>query len=625
MASVDDDSPHGQEPRTQSRPSGQIELTSPSRRSQHEELQGPRTQTKLDNEEQMKEKETLPLDSSAPTTDLDQQIPNSKLDLNEEAKDPKSPQKDSTSVWQDTWRLEFLAIFFSIACFIAICVLLKVYDQKTRPTLSYDISLNTIVSVLATACKSALVFSVGEAIGQLKWVWYQGVRTRPLLGMQLFDNASRGPLGSLKIIFSHCGKPLISFGAAIVVLMLAFDPFVQQVLSYPVRSAVLSPPAGIADAPQADNMTISTSTTALAGSTLLGIWSNGFDVQPTCSSGNCTWPTFPFGRGYNSSDESSYTNGTCEVLFPRGFGSKTSIGLTATEGVGYLLVEIPYLMAWKLYDSSTGSPGQTSTYANVTNPIVALQSPRRGVFVKNATECSLTTCLRYYDILVHDGNAVINITKIDYGKSAFPEDNENGTYSWTPETSQNSDFTGSTFMEYFFVESFDSYIPNVAYGLWAYWNSSTAQASYGTNGDWFSWADDSPSIPVLLRFQNVTFETIMSNVADSWTKLALQNSDHSVNGTAYSIEVFVNVKWLWLIFPGLMVLLCVINLSATVLISKRVRAPVWKSSALAYLYHGLTDLDEEDTYQTIGGMENSAERAHVQLRASHQNGRLALE
>ena len=82
----------------------------------------------------------------------------------------------------DSWVLEIISMIFSTACFIAIVAILVAFNGKKRPNISYDLSLNTIISMLATACKSSLVFAVGEAIGQLKWVWFQD--RRELAAMQ---------------------------------------------------------------------------------------------------------------------------------------------------------------------------------------------------------------------------------------------------------------------------------------------------------------------------------------------------------------------------------------------------------------------------------------------------------
>ena len=44
-----------------------------------------------------------------------------------------------------------------------------------------------------------MVLSVAAAIGQSKWLWFQD-DSRILQDIELFDDASRGPLGSLRML-----------------------------------------------------------------------------------------------------------------------------------------------------------------------------------------------------------------------------------------------------------------------------------------------------------------------------------------------------------------------------------------------------------------------------------------
>ena len=132
-------------------------------------------------------------------------------------------KRPKRAILLDSWLLESIAVGFSAGCFIAIAVVLYVFDGKLRPEIGHDINLNTIVSILATGSKSALVFAVGEAIGQLKWLWFQDPTKgqSPLVSIQRFDAASRGPIGSLMILVHHRSCSLVSLGAAVIVLLLA--------------------------------------------------------------------------------------------------------------------------------------------------------------------------------------------------------------------------------------------------------------------------------------------------------------------------------------------------------------------------------------------------------------------
>lgn len=81
-----------------------------------------------------------------------------------------------SSITLDTWILEGASLGFSIACLVSIYGILIAYNGKQRPDFIYNISLNALISVLATACKSSLVFVVGAGLSQLKWLWFQNRR-----------------------------------------------------------------------------------------------------------------------------------------------------------------------------------------------------------------------------------------------------------------------------------------------------------------------------------------------------------------------------------------------------------------------------------------------------------------
>jgi hypothetical protein len=52
--------------------------------------------------------------------------------------------------------------------------------------------------------RGAIVLVTAEVVSQLKWTWFQK-RTRPLKDMVTFDEASRGPWGSIKILVQFKG------------------------------------------------------------------------------------------------------------------------------------------------------------------------------------------------------------------------------------------------------------------------------------------------------------------------------------------------------------------------------------------------------------------------------------
>lgn len=99
------------------------------------------------------------------------------------------------------WILEILSLLGSVLCLLAILILLGAFNNKPLPDWKF-ITLNGIISVLSDLAHAALVYPVTEAIGQLKWVWYwDAQRPRRVADFEVFNNASRGPFGSLGMLF----------------------------------------------------------------------------------------------------------------------------------------------------------------------------------------------------------------------------------------------------------------------------------------------------------------------------------------------------------------------------------------------------------------------------------------
>jgi hypothetical protein len=66
------------------------------------------------------------------------------------------------------------------------------------------------------------------------------------------------------------------------------------------------------------------------------------------------------------------------------------------------------------------------------------------------------------------------------------------------------------------------------------------------------------------RIANVSLGVVMSNVAASLTKLTLEKSNYTIYGSTTPVHVYVNMRWAWLILPGLLVLIGNIFLMSTV-------------------------------------------------------------
>jgi hypothetical protein len=139
------------------------------------------------------------------------------------------------------WLLEILSMFASLCCTLALAFLLfTVQDQPYVNWKSY-IGLNPTISTLTTVARGTLLLSASACLSQGKWLHL--VKRSKLQALEIFDQASRGPLGALKIVLksrTYLGLPTLA--AAITVLALAIGPFTQQVVQYDQGSVLTQSP-----------------------------------------------------------------------------------------------------------------------------------------------------------------------------------------------------------------------------------------------------------------------------------------------------------------------------------------------------------------------------------------------
>ena len=136
------------------------------------------------------------------------------------------------------WLLEIISWIFSAMCMTAVIgVLAYLQDDKlSNWTLEKrtGLTLNAYISVLSKMAGASLILPVSEALGQLKWSWFLQ-HSKQMWDFEIFDNASRGPWGSLLLLIRTKGKSLAALGAMITLGLMTLDPFFQQVVDFPDR------------------------------------------------------------------------------------------------------------------------------------------------------------------------------------------------------------------------------------------------------------------------------------------------------------------------------------------------------------------------------------------------------
>jgi hypothetical protein len=160
--------------------------------------------------------------------------------------------------------------------------------------------LLTLANALGKIASAALIVPTTEALGQLKWNWFH--KSKAMWDFEIFDKASRGPWGAAMLLFRTKGRSLAALGALLVVLLLAIDTFLQQVVDLPDRwalqSAVSTLPVTVRYSSGHSDVFREGSPTAISDPDLLHIvekFSYGNGTQPV-TFGNGTRPDIPLVR-----------------------------------------------------------------------------------------------------------------------------------------------------------------------------------------------------------------------------------------------------------------------------------------------------------------------------------------
>ncbi|KAM3069121.1 hypothetical protein ACMFMG_010646 [Clarireedia jacksonii] len=129
------------------------------------------------------------------------------------------------------WWLELLAGILVIFSFSGLVAILRRYQNQPLPDWPLGFSINAALSVFGVIFKGPLLFIAAEGIGQMKWLWLS--QRRSLSDLSVYDNASRGPSGSIRLLWLVRWRHRTAMlGALITVVALGVDPFSQAIVSY---------------------------------------------------------------------------------------------------------------------------------------------------------------------------------------------------------------------------------------------------------------------------------------------------------------------------------------------------------------------------------------------------------
>lgn len=81
-----------------------------------------------------------------------------------------------------------------------IVLILYLYQGRSFLDWPYAISINSLIAIFSAVMKAALFVPVAACVSQAKWDWFHRQQGHTLADMEIYDQASRGPGGALRML-----------------------------------------------------------------------------------------------------------------------------------------------------------------------------------------------------------------------------------------------------------------------------------------------------------------------------------------------------------------------------------------------------------------------------------------
>lgn len=109
------------------------------------------------------------------------------------------------------WCFEILSIVIAAVCLGGIVLVLALYDGKSQESWPSEVlTINGLIAILATTCRTCFMVAVGAGLAQGKWQQLSSRSHREgepyrLSLYALFEEAAKGPWGSSRLIWQFKG------------------------------------------------------------------------------------------------------------------------------------------------------------------------------------------------------------------------------------------------------------------------------------------------------------------------------------------------------------------------------------------------------------------------------------
>ncbi|KAJ2989292.1 hypothetical protein NUW58_g3542 [Xylaria curta] len=534
------------------------------------------------------------------------------------------------------WWWEIGATILSIASLVLLFILLSKSDDQRLDSWSLLIQPNSLIAVLTTVAKTSMMVPVASCLSQLKWRHFMR-RSRPLDQFQVMDDASRGPWGSLLLLVTgfeiRALLPILL--AFVTVVSLGFEPSAQQILEFPertVRLTNISAEVGIATEYVSKafvagetvwKLIPTTDLFRLQSSVVDGISGAIFEPNFNCPSDYCTWEDFTtlgICSAYQnltseiktSCDDPQKPLFNCTYMFPDGKGSTIARNITFGDVGKSQYLKAESFRSWFQSTAVQNRSGVLSAVKVTNYDLYRNRVPGIG-FAYAQPPVTESYFARFYWCTQTFRNVTAIPRRLSFGSVDVEELEEkeyhigDGCSCTTFSSPTGTNFTVDSTLAMYMMQYLQVLLTQAVVNVAPYSpriDKPVDMANYLYTAD----------------FQNLTVNlaTTLSHQIRSTNPGDNRNATtHS--GAAYTKEIYIHVRWPWAILPTATVFITSVLLVFSVLLNTN--HPLFKSSALALLFHGLDDnwpsvhIDQPETAEKV---EHAAKgmRAHLATRGA---------
>ncbi|KAJ0419140.1 hypothetical protein BJY00DRAFT_166311 [Aspergillus carlsbadensis] len=523
------------------------------------------------------------------------------------------------------WLFEFTSSILALGLLLGIAIIFWYMDNKPLSAWRGRVSLNATISILTTACATALMHGVSVFISQLKWLYFKN-GPHKLMDFEIFDEASRGVWGAV-LLLTTVKWNLATIGAFITILRLTFSPFTQQVVLIEQRD-VITP---------ADNVTFgyAHNYTRFLTHDLVNADSNGIPQDSGMQSavyrglygittaeafscpGACRWTESYISLGFRTEcknvTEETLRSYSCDAVR----GGWRHCNMTTPAGLNLTARQVLTDSA-TVYNMSVSSLISESilelpeTFPEITRFAIYRSTPKfpnYDMLDINVTDCSLFLTVHEYSGARSNGSdfSLLDKREVDFGVKN----------PWTL-----SDAPIGAMHEPIYINatttSDGTQVPKLEIGYANLLALNNFFASATMASEWVEGNYNNRNLGVAAALMgDVPLDTRFAGMATAMTEyLRYGPNTLLARGETIHSEAYVSIRWGYFVVPivieGLAILFAVLSVFSN---RRSRRVPLWKASALAVLacrheeQIGLLQGIEKD----VNGIQADAGKAAVRL------------